>query len=411
MLFFLGGIQFYRVQVKQIPLSFLLETHLCLLIYSLVFFRSIHTSLLVLNIIFFGYTFIKQKKKVSFKKLRPEILVFTFFVLIFLNQLFFSPRLKSIDTYLHLFFYPVLFYFVKGSSFKVDIKKSMLFFIAGVFTASLSLILFNALSGSLGFKTNTFFAESLGLTHVYFGLFLGVACSFLFMLMETRKRPKIKLALCLLTGLFISIIIYIGARMALIAVVLITVIFLIKKAKKLTLKKVIFLMIVFFGSLTMSYYKIPRIKAGVYHLNNVYESVINNNKKDLIHNSWRNMYQRFLVTKYSIQEIQDNAFFGIGMQNVTQSLFEKTRKDGYLYYQPINPHNQYLHICLGMGVLSMLFFLYMLYSFIKYQPVGFYFTLFFLIIMISESVLVREKGISLFFLFTLTFFLDKKTAW
>jgi hypothetical protein len=161
----------------------------------------------------------------------------------------------------------------------------------------------------------------------------------------------------------------------------------------------------------MSYYKIPRIKAGVYHLNNVYESVINNNKKDLIHNSWRNMYQRFLVTKYSIQEIQDNAFFGIGMQNVTQSLFEKTRKDGYLYYQPINPHNQYLHICLGMGVLSMLFFLYMLYSFIKYQPVGFYFTLFFLIIMISESVLVREKGISLFFLFTLTFFLDKKTAW
>jgi len=123
------------------------------------------------------------------------------------------------------------------------------------------------------------------------------------------------------------------------------------------------------------------------------------------------MYQRFLVTKYTLQEIQKNIFFGIGMQNVKQRLFDKIRKDGHLYYQPINPHNQYLHIWLGMGIFSLLFFLYMLYSFIKDQPVGFYFTLFFLIIMLSESVLVREKGISLFFLFTLTFLIDKKIAW
>lgn len=406
----IGIIQFYRALSKKISLPYLLESHFYLLIFSLIFYRSIHTSFLVLNLIFYGYNFLRQKNRQYKCSLRPEILTVIFFVLIFFNQFFFQFSFKSIDTYLHLMFYPILFYFIKASKSKIDVTKAMLFYLLSVFIASISLMFINAWEGTLKFNSNTFFAQPLGLTHVYFGLFLGVAISLIFVLLENKKELKIKWPLSLMV-LFLSLIIYVGARMALIGIMLIALIFLVKNIKQPTLLKAILLMFLFVALLTVSYYKIPRVKAGIYHISKVYESVTSDNKKDLIQNSWRNMYQRFLVTKYTLQEIQKNIFFGIGMQNVKQRLFDKIRKDGYLYYQPINPHNQYLHIWLGMGIFSLLFFLYMLYSFIKDQPVGLYFTLFFLIIMLSESVLVREKGISLFFLFTLTFLIDKKIAW
>lgn len=403
----LGLVQFYRGYSKQVELSYLLEINFYLLVFSLIFYRSIHTSLLILNLIFHCYNFSLQKNKIACNSLRAERLILFFFILILINQLSFQPIFKSIDTYLHLLFYPVLFYFIKRSRSGIDVTKAMFFYLFSVLISTTSLIIINILSGTLEFKANTFFAEPLGLTHVYFGLFLGAACSIVYILIEKKKGMNIKWSLCFI-ALFFSLIIYIGARMALLAVLFVSATFIIKKVRKLGLQKAIFLVVFMCGILTISYNTFPRLKDGINYAQKVYISVTNDDQKDLVHNSWRNMYQRFLVTKYTLNEIKRNIFFGVGLHNVKQTLGDKIHDDGYLYYKPINPHNQYLHIWLGMGVFSFLFFLYMLFELMKNQPMGLYFTLFFLISMMTESILVREKGISLFFLFLLIFYLNKK---
>lgn len=166
-------------------------------------------------------------------------------------------------------------------------------------------------------------------------------------------------------------------------------------------KKITFLIVFTLTFSISSYLMIPRIKNDVNYINKVYNSIILNDKNDLVQNSWRNMYQRFLVTKYTINEINNNLFFGIGLENVDKVLGKKIINDGYKYFQKINPHNQYLHVWLGMGLLSFIFFIIMLLNFFSYQPFSFYFILFYLICMLTESVLVRVKGISLFFIFIL----------
>ncbi len=168
---------------------------------------------------------------------------------------------------------------------------------------------------------------------------------------------------------------------------------------------------VFVSLLTLSYNTIPRAKEGVKYIDKVYTSFKTDNKQDLIDNSWRNMYQRFLVLDYTFKEIKEHYFLGIGNKNVKNTISTKIIKDGYIYFEPINTHNQYLHFLVGMGFLPFLFFIWMLFYFFKnysYTTYGLYFLIFFLLIMLTESILVRVKGISLFFIFYLIFSLQEK---
>ena len=396
---FLAFYKLYQVVVEKECIKRLTHNFLYLLVFSLIFFRTIHTITLVFCIVCSGYLFFTTKDKNNNISLKTEILVFLFFLLILFNLVIFKPYLKSIDTYLYLMFYPLLFFFLKKVSFKINSKKILKFFILSVFIASIELFILNLIYGDLQFQKDTFFADYLGLTHVYFGMFLGVSCSFIFILLDAEKKRRKKYILSLI--FLLILLIHIGARMALLGVITIIGVFILKKTKEFSKTNKTILIITSLCFLFFTFKSLPRVKDDIVHVNKVYISVKNNDKNDLILNSWRNIYKRFLITKYTIDEISENLYLGIGLQNVRDTLGYKIRKDGFKYFEFMNPHNQYLHIFLAMGIYCFTYFILMLFYFLKKQYNHSYFLIFFLILMLSESLLVRVKGISVFFLFSI----------
>ena len=389
-------VHIYKLKKTSLNFEAVLGSYFSLLVYSLVFFRSIHTMILALNLLLNIFYFIKRRKK-ELVFLKLEILTVIFFCIIFLNQILFPPFLKSFDTFLFFIFYPVLFYFLKKNAVKIDVQKSKIVFILSVIVTVISLFFIGFIKNKLSFPTNTFFAETLDLTHVYYGLFLGVAICFLLLIDIKTNYVKYKY---LLIFLFFLLLIYTGARMALLTVLLIIFIHFFNKSKLNFYLKVFMPASMLFIFLYFSFNYIPRFKNDILFVKKVYTSVKNNDKEDIILNSWRNIYQRFLVTKYTVNEIKENFFLGIGIQNVKDVVTEKIHKDGYQYFEPLNPHNQYLHYLLGIGLFGFIYFFYYLIAIIKLTSQNYYFLLFFVIVMITESILVRIKGISLFLFFS-----------
>lgn len=399
----LGLFQYVRFLKDRISKEALIYPFLYALIYTTVFYRSVQTVILILLLLFLIGLMVKLKPKKVKINIKSEVYIFGFFLLIVINSMLFKPYFKSIDTYLYLLFFPLLFFLLKKLSFTIDKVKSMRVFIFSVLVSSILLLIINAIDGNISLKTNTFFSKYLGLIHVYYGMFLAVAGCFLLIL---NKEKLFFLSITpdyIIFVFLVLLLIHIGARISLLALLFILGIFLFQKIPLPFFQKMVLIGVLGSFILFVTYKSIPRARSDIKYIEKVYTSVKENNKEDLVHNSWRNMYQRFLVTSYTVKEIKEHPVLGVGLQNVKDVISNKIIKDGYLYFKPINSHNQYLQLWVGMGIFALLYFLWMLFNFYKLQTYSIYFLTFFLIIMLTESLLVRVKGISLFFLFSLIF--------
>ncbi len=393
--------QFYRLKKDKITNEYFVNTYFYLLVFSLLFFRSIHTLLLIINICFHFYLFFKNKAIIDRKNIVFEVFVLLFFGLIFINYLIHIPNLKGIETNLYLLLYPILFISIKSQSRFIKKRKVIAVYITSVLLATFYLLLLNIYFHKMSFSTNTFFSEYIGIIHVYYGMYVGLAISFLLALKTKQKRYLIHKLDYFIILFLVGILVFVGARIALVAVFLIAIITIYKSIKWAWYKKTIAILLIITSLFILGYQIIPRAKRGVDSIKNIYASVKIDDKQDLINNSWKNMYKRFLVTKYTLNEIKENYILGIGNKNVKTIISTKIINDGYKYFEPINTHNQYLHYLVGMGVLPFLYFVWMLSYFYKNKlnsPYALYFLVFFLVIMLTESILVRIKGISLFFL-------------
>ncbi len=403
LLVLLSIIQFYRLHTNRISKDYFFNVFFYLLIYATIFHKSVQTVILIILLVFLAIYYIKERPQKRLQSIQLEIYILIFFALILINLTIFNPQLKGLDKYLYLFFFPIGFMFLKKLSFTIDKVKSMRFLILSVLISAVFLIILNLFDSNISVKTNTFFSKYLDLTHVYYGMFLGVAGCFLIILFKETEyfiSPYIDILIFLF---FITLLIYIGARISLLSLVLIFVIVLFQRVPLPWFQKSIFIFIFGIIFLFFAYETIPRAKNDISYVQKVYNSVKNKDKEDLVNNSWRNIYQRFLVTSYTIDKIKERPLLGIGIQNVKKEISDEIISQGYRYFQPINSHNQYLQIWVGMGLFALLYFIIMLYNFYKLQTYSLYFVTFLLIIMLTESVLVRVKGISLFFLFSLIF--------
>ncbi|MDY0780410.1 O-antigen ligase family protein [Tenacibaculum sp. IB213877] len=286
--------------------------------------------------------------------------------------------------------------------FKINYHKALKTFVISCLIASILLIIINFFEATLFSKTNPLFSNKLGLTHVYFGLFIGV-CNIIVLSFYLKKETFINLYIDILIIIFNSILlVYIGARMSMIAFFITLIIFTYKKLNLKPIYKLGFLsFLVFFTVLFLS--KTPRFQQGFDEFKYLYEIVASNDKEALIEESWKNMPLRYLNLKYTVQEIQKNWQLGIGMQNVKSYVSNKIIDDGYVHFFPINTHNQYLHFFIGMGIIGFIYFLYLLIELAKTPNYNLLFLVFFLIVMLTESVLVRGKGILIFTFFSLLF--------
>ncbi|MBP0902855.1 O-antigen ligase family protein [Mariniflexile gromovii] len=408
---FIFGILFYQILLvykKKIETMCFINQCWYLLVFSLVFFRSVHTIILLIIILFILLNKNKlEKRSLSLSLIKFEVYILAFFVLIILNNLCHQNYLKGIDTFLYLLLYPILFIILKKFLFQISLIKTIKVFITSVLISLFYLIIINILYADNLLEINTYFSDFLDLTHVYYGMFLGLSCSF-FMYFKTKGFIYVSSRFdVLLYLIFVFFIIYIGARISFFAVVIITLLSLYKTNKLAWYKKITILSALFFGILFLSLKLSPRISHGFESMNNLYISINKNDKHDLINNSWANINERYLVWSYSIKELKSNIIYGIGVKNVKDVISNQILNDGYIYYQPKNSHNQYLHFLLGFGIFGFIYFLYIIYVFFKKVPQGTYFLVFFLIIMLTESVLVRVKGMSLFFIFILIFSYNK----
>ncbi len=403
--------QLYRVFTQKITEQYFFTTYFYLLIYSSIFYGSIHEIILIVLVLFFSVLYFKKETdNRSNKKYIPEILVLILFGFILINHLIFWHYLKGLDIYIYYLLIPFLFLGIKKHTFKIAVTTAMKVLISSVLIASVLLIFINVYTETFSLKIDTYFSKYLDISHVYYGMFLGVANCFILTL-NLKKEQYINRFLELFIFLFFTVLlIYIGARIALISLLLVFLFFLYQKSSLKWYQKSV-LLVSFVFTLFFIGSKTPRFNKGVNEIKKVYTSIKTNNKEDLIKNSWKNMYQRFLVTKYTIAEIETHPFIGVGMQNVTEKISNKIKKDGFKHFHPINSHNQYLHFLIGMGIFGFLLFIGIFYFFFKNTSNGLYFLLFFAIIMLTESILVRGKGISLFFIFLLIFSLKEREVY
>lgn len=400
--------QIYSVYTNKLKTKDFVEDCWYILIFSLIFFRSVHSIILL---IFLLFIFAKRKelyaKKTKFSFIFEKY-ISIFFVLILIDNFFHGNFFKGLDTYLYLLLYPLLFITLKKINFLISLNKTINVYLTSVFISIVYLVILNILYGENLITTNIYFAEFLDLSHVYYGMFLGLACCLLIYFQTIGTFYVSKTIDIILYLVLFLLIIYIGARISLIGVLLVTLFAIYNISKLIWYKKGAMIILAFIGLGLFSFKFIPRVKQGFDSIANVYMFVVNNKVDDIRNHSWENMNQRYLVLDYSIKELKNNFVFGIGIKNVKDVISNKIIADGHLHFEPLNTHNQYLHFFLGMGIVGFLYFIFLLFMFLKKGPHGIYFLLFFLIIMMTESILVRVKGISLFFIFYLIFSYNKK---
>jgi len=131
---------------------------------------------------------------------------------------------------------------------------------------------------------------------------------------------------------------------------------------------------------------------------------------------WNGLNLRLLQLRafYEIEKTDDfNSFLGVGLNNGQTLLNKKYReykmytgkpweeKGGYLRY---NFHNQYAQTLIELGIIGFLVLIFILLNFILIAKNNNNFLLFsvifiFILVMFTESILVRQKGIIFFILF------------
>jgi hypothetical protein len=360
---------------------------------SIPFFSAISNILLVYIAIVLLMDSFKSKEKGN-KVLRNTnvyliVYLLSFGVLVFLN-FFVHSDISSYSKESFFLIYPIIF--VAGRKY-IDIRDVFIYFLIGVFSSIIILIVFGIYSGTiLEFPNTKFSRELLDISHVYYGVLIG--CSLIILYTQYFKEKKIiVLGFCIFG---IGLLLYIGARMSLLASVFIASVFFIDLLKNYKLKVLVFFILIGIIGVLSSH---PRIKSGTERIVLLKTAIEQNDETYLKKNSWRNMNMRFFVLKHSLEEIPEHPWFGVGLSNVKDELYDISMNRNLCYTKKINPHNQYAHYLYALGLplgayFIVFYLLIMIFSFKRNKSL-FLIMSFLSFCMMTESLLVREKGLQI----------------
>ncbi len=125
---------------------------------------------------------------------------------------------------------------------------------------------------------------------------------------------------------------------------------------------------------------------------------------------WNGTTLRVQVYYCSFELVEENFWFGVGPDKVSDKLMEKYQKYGFRHAaeRGYNAHNQFLQVFIGMGLIGLLVFLALLIiPFIYAIREGDFMQMAFIIMLMTlflfESMLQRQAGI-MFIVFMLLFF-------
>ena len=245
---------------------------------------------------------------------------------------------------------------------------------------------------------------------------LGIFCScYLFFAASTNKRQK--LIYCLLTCTLFLFLFLIAVRIALLITLSIMVagliLYLLQQRKYFATVASVFLLISSFIGLLHLF---PQTKSRFTHITNLEINFKNRNGVNVFwaensDQNWNGLNLRLAKWICALDVVKENPVFGIGTGDVKDEMVEayKARDFYYAAEQRFDPHNLYLDITVGAGLVGLLIFaipvFYSLRLFYKRQNwLALAFMFLFLVSSLTESTL-RSRDAVVFYAFFWCFFL------
>lgn len=357
-----------------------------LLMASIPLFKNIPNILLVISIIAFV---VERRKVTNYKKLIPVLIfIITTTILSFYKGFF----LEDLSVILRLLIIPLI------AIFFLDLNKKQLSFLLVSFNIGTFLsIMYSIVTISYLFFTNQSIDLSNGdliykvllLDRPYIGFIVVIASIFIYYLYSLKVFNKY-VAMVLVTT-YLLFIFYISARLSILTLLLLIVLFLINNKKIKNLYKISFLILI----TTVS---------TLFYFNN--DNIVNRFKLNQGFETFMDYEPRFVIWPCAFNYIKNsdnsNLLLGsTGFKSSTEELkkcyantIENTSKKEWYLFKEYNVHNQYLMIVMVSGILGLLTFIYLLFSLYKNATdltsifLAFSLTIFF----IFECVLYRQLG-------------------
>jgi len=397
--------------VKKNNLFILLFT---LLLASLPLPLLVSTIVLIIIILYTIYYGISNKIKPQWSK---EIVLFIVFYLLISLSYFWSIDQKlsiiGIGRKVTFLLIPLLFSiippFTKTARKKLFHRFILALNVYAVFFIGLGLIHYLKTS-SFENLTHHKLVSPLGLNRIYMSLFTSIGV--LYLLFEAEKQ-KFKLVSLIILGLFLILL---SSKTIIITTLLLSLLLLIKKQNTTYIKKLKHLIPLFFVFTIATIYLSNKVNPKfLSELSPKLTEVLN--RTDYNKNYYFNGADlRILYTRFLFEYEKESPFLlikGFGINASQEKINEKCIKyrvpEGY--GTMFNFHNQYNQILAETGVISLFIILLLLYlnlkkSYLSFDYFGFAVILLIAILMATESIFNRQRGI---YFFLIIYFIIIKT--
>ncbi len=314
----------------------------------------------------------------------------------------FSYATKHLITALSLVVLPLAFYFLGLSKVKLEKELKELFiktfWIASVLYALIISVTFFTFSNPrYPFKDANFFrkaSETIPLISqhpIYSSLILGLAILIgLEYLIRANKSFKV-LGVVIGQVIMITMVVLLMSRSVILGLLIGSVIILFKKLKQI---KALYLVILTLLSLFIFIKIVPQQNNRFYQLfrKESFKNIDENNSASI----------RAAIYNCAWINIKKAPMLGYGIGDVKDKLIScYSEKKQFMVKNRYNSHNQYLSIWLGIGLIGLLVFLYMLIYNLRLlyftsEYLGLSVLLLFITIMFFENILERQTGVILF---------------
>lgn len=351
------------------------------------------------------YLFIRSKQKLKKSKI---LLINSSLYIVYLLSLFYTSNIayatKHLVTALSLVVLPITFYFLGLSKILLEKELKKLFFssfwIASVVYSFIIMRSFFTFSNPrYPFKDANFFRKAsesiylIGQHPIYTSLILSLAILVgLYYLFKINKR--FKLIVFLGQALMTIILLLLMSKSILLSLAISSLMFLIFKLKDLKSIKIYRIIIACFLGIALLFVFLPQKN------NRFYQLFIKDTFNNLDENNSTSI--RVAIYNCAILNIKKAPFFGYGFGDVKDKLLScYANKQSFMLRNRYNTHNQYLSIWLGMGIVGLLIFIYLiLYNlklmYLSSDFLGLSILILFAMVMFFENILERQTGVVLF---------------
>lgn len=296
-------------------------------------------------------------------------------------------------------------------------RKVLIAFVAGCIFTCLYLLLDSLISYIQSGDVKVFFYIELSrfIHPTYLSMYLNMALLILISLLNTSLKQKEKILILACMLFLIVFIMMLVARMAIITCIATCSLYIMLKARDYKLQKRIFFLLSFYAVCFISFYISNKFLNRLDQVTNAVTQ-IHENKPETF-SEYNSSSSRPELWKESIEVILKHPFIGAGTGDIKDELFQEyeSRHFTYALDRKLNPHNQFLHTTVGLGLIGLLILLLCFgsqfyFSFVNNEWLYFSFLAILLMNGLTESNIEVQSGILLFNFFSLFFYSHLKSG-